>query len=768
MRENAETLLHLMQGWVDAGALRPLDLALSRFIYEQGPEPDTAVVLATALTSERNGHGHVCLDLKGALEQPSRLLTRLRDDVEIAANLRTELRERLAGLELTDWVSRLAASAAVRDRLGGADDDQVSPLVLEGTADRPLLYLRRYWRYEQRILSGIIKRLQRRLSIPEAPLKLQLTALFDADADAGPDAIDWQKIACALAARSAFAIITGGPGTGKTTTVVRLLALLQGLALDPDQGTSQGPDQATRQRSVQGLTQDRARHDHQRHNRLPLRIHLAAPTGKAAARLNESIAGRVASLRLDHLSHGEVVRAAIPTEVTTLHRLLGAVPDSRHFRHHAGNPLASDLVVVDEASMVDVEMMSHLLDALRPDARLILLGDKDQLASVEAGAVLGDLCQYAARPRYSQATQDWIGRVTGATLSDAGFGSEGALLDQAIAMLRKSYRFDTQGGIGALAALVNADGDATLSDRAQSGGRLEQVQRLFEQQRQVAQRSPRSAKRLANGSAKEPAKQSTKGRIEAIQLRDADDVALASLVRDGYRCYLAAMQTGRPEDDADQPAVDAWAKTIIHKQGGFQLLTALRRGPWGVDGLNQRVIEILLAAGLLPELAQKPLGSGMMYRQWFAGRPVLVTSNDYSLRLMNGDIGITLSVPAETTDGQRRRVLRVAFPAGDGTDGIRWVLPSRLQSVETVFAMTVHKSQGSEFDHAALVLPDRSNPVLTRELIYTGITRAKEGFTLLYSQAEVLGHALHQRVQRVSGIRLSAALQVREDAWPLF
>jgi exodeoxyribonuclease V alpha subunit len=154
----------------------------------------------------------------------------------------------------------------------------------------------------------------------------------------------------------------------------------------------------------------------------------------------------------------------------------------------------------------------------------------------------------------------------------------------------------------------------------------------------------------------------------------------------------------------------------------------------------------------------------MAYRQWFAGRPVLVTSNDYSLRLMNGDIGITLSVPAGMANGQRRQVLRVAFPAGDGTDGIRWVLPSRLQSVATVFAMTVHKSQGSEFDHAALVLPDRSNPVLTRELVYTGITRAKDRFTLLYSKADVLGHALQQQVQRVSGIRLSAALQARENA----
>ena len=715
MHRDPDQLLDHMQRWVDAGALRPLDLALTRFLHQQAPESDAAVLLAAALTSERNGHGHVCLDLKGTLERPEGLLSRLRDDVEIAAEVRAELSDCLAGLTLAHWVERLAASATVCDRLSGADDDRASPLVLHGSAERPLLYLRRYWAYEQRILTGITERLGLTLSIPEDRLRAQLQALFrdsaaHAGSDAGSDDGDWQQIACALAARSAFAIITGGPGTGKTTTVVRLLALLQGLALDQDQPA--------------------------------LRIHLAAPTGKAAARLNESIAGRVASLRLDHLPNGEAVRAAIPTEVTTLHRLLGARPDSRHFRHGPGNPLPADLVVIDEASMVDVEMMAYLLAALRPDARLILLGDKDQLASVEAGAVLGELCQRAARSFYTQATRDWIHRVTGQILAQAAPDDEGTPLDQAIAMLRKSYRFRAEGGIGALAALVNADpvdadsADADLARQQPRSGRLAAVLELFDRHRSVGDQPM--------------------GRIQAIRVQDADDPALAELVREGYRAYLSRIQTQHPDDEADQEALDAWGREIVEAHGRFQLLTPLRQGPWGVDGLNRRIIDILAAAALLPAIGE--YGQTNSGRQWFAGRPVLVTRNDYQLNLMNGDIGITLAVPVRQHDGHLRRVLRVAFPAGDGSDRIRWILPSRLQAVETVFAMTVHKSQGSEFTHTALILPDRPNPVLTRELLYTGITRSKDAFTLVYSDQDVLGHALEQRVQRVSGIRVSGAL----------
>ncbi|AFL73984.1 exodeoxyribonuclease V subunit alpha [Thiocystis violascens] len=734
----AEDLLARLRAWADAGALRALDLALTRFIHRHGPETDTAVLLAVALTSERNGHGHVCLDLAGARERPDALLTRLRDDVDTAAEVRADLSALLRGLTLADWVGRLSRSPAVHNRLDrDATDDAASPLVLEGTPARPLLYLRRYWRYESRILDGIRARLDQRLELPETDLRALLDALFVVDQDAASDPCDWQKIACALAARSAFAIVTGGPGTGKTTTVVRLLALLQGLAIGRGQP--------------------------------PLRIRLAAPTGKAAARLNESIAARVADLPLDAVPNGEQVRREIPTEVTTLHRLLGSIPDSRHFRHHAGHPLPADLVVVDEASMVDVEMMARLLEALRPDARLILLGDKDQLASVEAGAVLGDLCQRARAAHYLPVTRDWLRRVTGATIPDTYLDDAGEPLDQAIVMLRKSYRFKPEGGIGALAALVNDDRrhDDT-PERQPPTARLSAVLSLFERQRSVS-----------DGKL---------GRIDAIQLRDTGSPEFAALVRDGYRAYLTRMRDEDPGDDATRDALDRWARAVLKAQEGFQLLTALRQGPWGVEGLNRRIVEVLKDAGLLS--GGDALGTAGADRHWFAGRPVLVTRNDYGLHLMNGDIGITLALPLAPRGvegpalsgvagpvlsgvagpvlsgvegaelggqeiGARRRVLRVAFPAGDGSGGIRWILPSRLQAVETVFAMTVHKSQGSEFDHTVLILPDTSNPVLTRELVYTGITRSRHAFTLLYREPSVLGDALERRVRRVSGIGLS-------------
>ncbi|NBC47132.1 MAG: exodeoxyribonuclease V subunit alpha, partial [Gammaproteobacteria bacterium] len=504
---------------------------------------------------------------------------------------------------------------------------------------------------------------------------------------------DWQRIACGLAACHAFFIITGGPGTGKTTTVVRLLAVLQGLAAHA--GTN-----------------------------VP-RIELAAPTGKAAARLTESIRSEAQKLPdADRTSGG------IPTQVKTLHRLLGSVPDSRHFRHHSANPLPADVVVVDEASMVDVELMAQLMDALRSDARLVLIGDKDQLSSVEAGAVLGDLCQRAERAHYRPETAEWVHKVTGHPIPPALIDGNGGRLDQAIAMLRKSFRFSEAGGIGALAKAVNT----ATEPEPEPAQRLHTVLRLFD-----AKQDPEL------------------GVILRTPLADTNDPAFDELIRAAYeseRSYLRTIRDQAPGHDADQRAIDYWAEAVLAAQKRFQLLTPLRQGPWGVEGLNQLVIELLRAHALLPDSggAQATAGTpmGASPRQWFAGRPVLITQNDYGLNLMNGDIGVTLSVPDGPSTASGRR-LRVAFPSPDG--GVRWVLPSRLQQVETVFAMTVHKSQGSEFTHTALVLPDTSNPVLTRELVYTAITRARERFTLLDSNEAVLGDALMQQVHRVSGLR---------------
>ncbi|WP_310630755.1 AAA family ATPase, partial [Paraburkholderia sp.] len=377
--ESAAQMLATLDRWVERGWLRTLDGAFARFLLDETPDAPPLLLLAAALASHQLGRGHVCLDLQATLDDPAFALSLPPDGPQTpTAEPPQPPAEVLAGVTLERWRAALDAPELVGHWHDGTQDDTQSdtqndtqndmqnstPLVLAGNR----FYLRRYWQYEQDVRAGIEARLARgprlEAALPAAAARAALDALF-VSRPAQAKGADWQKLACALAARSAFSIITGGPGTGKTTTVVRLLALLQTLALDRE-GTGGRP----------------------------LRIRLAAPTGKAAARLNESIAGAVERLPFDALAQrvdAVALRSAIPTVVTTLHRVLGTRPGSRRFRHDAGNPLPVDVLVIDEASMVDLEMMAAVLDALPSNARLILLGDKDQLASVEAGAVLGEL-----------------------------------------------------------------------------------------------------------------------------------------------------------------------------------------------------------------------------------------------------------------------------------------------------------------------------------------------------------------------------------------
>jgi exodeoxyribonuclease V alpha subunit len=547
--------------------------------------------------------------------------------------------------------------------------------------------------------------------------------------------LDWQKTACALAARSRFGIITGGPGTGKTTTVVRLLALLQTLQL------AQHPSQ-------------------------PLRIRLAAPTGKAAARLNESIAGQVAKLPFndlttllkeekqegilwegasarddsatEQLSSTKQLQATIPTEVTTLHRLLGARPDTRHFRHSAANPLALDVLVIDEASMVDIEMMAATLSALPAHAQCILLGDKDQLASVEAGSVLGDLCRRADAAHYTPATAEWLAQATGQPLPDEFIDPAGQPLDQAITMLRVSHRFNEYSGIGQLAKAINQPGHAQ-SEREKQQAVSAVLRHSYPDIHHLVMSDDAALDKLViHGSPSGFA-----GNGEGRSDREGQPIAPPT----GYRHYLNVLHAQRPRGESfekNQTAFDAWASEVLSAYSHFQLLCALRKGPWGVEGLNQRIASTLRREKLL-------FGSDYtLEKGWYEGRPVLVTQNDYGLKLMNGDIGITLAVPDPRNPQQK--LLRVAFPSSDTEKPIRWVLPSRLHAVETVFAMTVHKSQGSEFLHTALLLPPTLNPILTRELVYTGITRAREWLTVVEAKRGVLNEAVVREVVRVSGV----------------
>jgi exodeoxyribonuclease V alpha subunit len=666
----AADLLLLLDRWVERGWLRALDKAFVAFLHELEPQGDPLVLMAAALTSHQLGHGHVCLDLFETLKEPDFALS-LPPEGDLQSTAAVLPSQVLATLDGAHWCKALAASRLVALAADQSEPARQRPLVLSGKR----LYLRRYWAYERRIDNALRQRLAVQEETP-ADLAERLGGLFGAAKAAGP--VDWQKLACALATRGAFSIITGGPGTGKTTTVVRLLALLQAPAVEAGK---------------------------------PLRIRLAAPTGKAAARLTESISLQVRSLSVD-----DSVREKIPSDVTTVHRLLGNRPGTRHFRHHAGNRLPLDVLVVDEASMIDLEMMANLLDALPVHARLVLLGDKDQLASVEAGAVLGDLCRDAEAGWYSPQTRSWLEAVSGERLADSGLqeGSAGTHpLAQQVVMLRHSRRFGEGSGIGQLARWVNQQ-------------QAEEARRLL---------AARSHADLYN-----------------LSLKGEQDRALERLLLEGhgdgpqgYRHYLSLLRGQRPPADTalEDPRWTAWARDVLQAFDQFQLLCAVRKGPWGVEGLNQRITAALFKARLIES-----------DQQWYEGRPVLMTRNDYGLGLMNGDIGIALKLPEHEGAQDGRLVLRVAFPRNDGQGGVRFVLPSRLNDVETVYAMTVHKSQGSEFAHTALILPEALNPVLTKELIYTGITRAKDWFSLIEPRAGVFEEAVRRKVKRLSGLML--------------
>jgi exodeoxyribonuclease V alpha subunit len=661
-------LHRLLDEAVKEDTLRSLDRAFVHFLESLDPTADVLVLLLAAMVSRQLGSGHICVDLVD--------LPLLFEDTRGVENRFVALTRPSLG----QWQSLLAASPLVASA-AEAEVKAHTPLVLDGGR----IYLRRYWAYERHVAQAIDLRLNRTLPTPDG-LADELRRLFPDPAAQGD--VDWQKIACAIAARSAFAVITGGPGTGKTTTVVRLLGLLQTLTLR------------------QGLPR--------------LRIRLAAPTGKAAARLNESIAAQIERLDVD-----DEVKRAIPAEVTTLHRLLGSRADTRHFRHGRGNPLHVDVLVIDEASMVDLEMMAAVLDALPDEARLILIGDKDQLSSVEAGAVLGDLCQRADEGHYSATTAAWLGDADAGDIDAWVDGTDARALDQHIVMLRRSHRFTADSGIGALAQAVNA-------------GAVPAVRRVLDRAggyADLAFVAQRRADTLASVA--------IEGGVNLFPGHRAGAVPV------GYRYYLEQLRERRPAVDASPEAVDAWARVVLDAFARFQLLCAVRKGEAGVEEINERLAENLRDAGLVAAA-----------HGWYEGRPVLVTRNDYSLGLMNGDIGIALEVP----DGQGGSNLRVAFlvaaddrraagstPAADGTR-IRYVTPSRLSSVETVYAMTVHKSQGSEFTHTALLLPEDMSPVLTRELLYTGITRARQWFTLL-ATPDVLDAAVQRRTRRASGLR---------------
>ncbi len=614
----------------DLGVLHAADVHVAEALARHGTgtsDPDVLgddpVVLAAALAVRAVRHASVLVDLAtlGETVAPD-------EDTGLGP-------EDLEWPDLDGWLVALRASPLVAV---GDDDPVRAPLRLLGTR----VTLDRYWQQERAVAGWIRTRSTGPApEVDEAALVAGLDRLFPDGDDP-----DMQRLAAATAVRRPVSVLAGGPGTGKTRTVARILALLH------EQPTSDGR---------------------------PLRVALAAPSGKAAARLTEALHDQ-----LDDLGVGPDVRAELEaTGAATLHRLLGYRGSSTRFRHDAGDPLPHHVVVVDETSMVSLTMMARLLDAVPPGARLLLVGDPRQLASVEAGAVLGDLVGPGADgPTTTPAGREALHRLTGhAVPSRADGPAPAGPLADGVVVLSRVHRFAD--GIARLAgALERADADAVVS-------------------------------LLDDDAAPDVSWVRTEAADVGAEAAEADllDVAVAPAV--------ALVEAGRGGDVA----------AALAAMGRVQVLCVHRRGPAGVQRWS-RVVERALR-----DAVPGPLPWG-----WYPGRPVLVTANDAAIGLFNGDTGVVV----DTDDG-----LRCAFPDPAGP---RLLGPARLRHVESHHAMTVHKAQGSQFGHVVVVLPRPTSPLLTRELLYTAVTRASSQVTVVGSE-EALRVAATTPIRRATGLR---------------
>jgi exodeoxyribonuclease V alpha subunit len=582
----------LLRAFNDAGVLSAADVHVALRLARLARERDEEVALAAALAVRGPRMGHVHVDLATAQATAA-----VDDDEDVD----------IAGLpwpEPAAWVARVGGSALVAV---GEDAGEHRPLRLVGTA----LYLDRYWR-EERDVAADLRRLAGAsvVAVDEGRVDDGIARLFAGARD------DGQERACRSAVRRRLTVVAGGPGTGKTTTVARIVALLCDLA------------------SAAGAP-------------APL-VALAAPTGKAAARLEEAVHDEAARLDVED----DVREALLGLRASTLHRLLGWRPDSQsRFRHDRRNRLPHDVVIVDETSMVSLTLMSRLVEAVRPDARLVLVGDPGQLTSIEAGAVLGD--------------------IVGPGEGDARGG---------IVVLDRVHRYGR--GIATVAeAIRRGDGDAAVAALAAGAEEVTWI---------------------------------------AVDAADGDAEELAPLRDEAVGAARAVIEAARAGD----------AREAIARLVAFRVLCAHRQGAHGVETWMER-IERWLAA----EVSGFGVEGG-----WYAGRPLLVTDNDYGLRLFNGDTGVVVA-------GDAGRVTAAFERRGE----IVGYSPARLGVVETVYAMTVHKSQGSQFGTAAVVLPDPGSQILTRELLYTAVTRASTRLIVAGTE-EAIRTAVARPVARASGL----------------
>lgn len=607
---------------IEARLLARVDGHVADTVCRLTGDGDADVRLAVALAVQAVRNSHVCLDLER---------TTTHGVVASDAPGANVIDVALPSLE--SWRSRLVASPAVRVPAaaeaapvptGTLDDSPATPLVLDGNR----LYLDRYWRYEQRVADRL-RQLASEVSNPPRGVEELLAVLFgDGVSTSG------QQAACRAGASHRLTVLTGGPGTGKTTTILRLMAVLASVADDA------------------------------------ARMVLTAPTGKAAARLAETVRADVDQLPLADT----IVEQLRATPATTLHRLLGWQPQSpSRFRHDRSRPLAHDVVIVDEASMVSLPLMAKLLDALGDDTRLVLVGDREQLASIDAGAVFADVCG----PRSTSVS----GERSRTPASAAGQTTDRR---PQVVELTHNFRFDANSGLVDVAAAVR-DGD------------IERV---------VALAAPHAPPDRGHPLP------------EPVWAR----------VTERYAHAVRLARQGAPPTE------------VLKTFERVRVLAALRRGPHGVEAINQAIAEWLAS-----DLGDDTIDTSRVPGRFAGvGTPLLVTRNDHRLELYNGDVGVVVPDPSGTAQPV------VAFAAAGGQ--VRLIPPARLPASEPVYALSVHKSQGSQYDEVVLVLPPTDTALLTRELVYTGVTRARSRLTLV-ADTQVLAAALGRRVQRASGLR---------------
>ncbi len=578
------------------GDIRQLDLEIGLFLERQNKDRSPELLLAASLASAAVDRGHICLPLDQAHGLLSQKNPEILPDPE-------------------DWRDRLLASRVV------GREETTAPLILDS---KNRLYLYRFYHCEKRVADSLKKRATAVSEVDTEAAAQLLDHLFPERQE-----VDDQRTAAALALLKPLLIIAGGPGTGKTWTVARILTLVQTLS------------------------------------KKTLRIGLAAPTGKAAARLQQSI--RQAG---DSMGSDGIPLSTLTT--STLHRLLGFRPDTDEFHCNEATPLDLDLLVIDEASMIDLALMDALLKALPPACRLILLGDRYQLASVEAGSLFADLCADSEN-RWPAPISDQLTRLT--SQKTPSCASTGPAITEAVVTLRTGFRFHEKSGIGMLATAVNS-GETAKVDKC--------LQMNFPD--------------LETGFP-DPG-----NREQWLRQR----------ILDGYRAMLHAHTV--------EEAFAAMEK--------FRVLCAVRRGPAGVEGINLLAERTLRDAGLIAgETDQYP------------GKPIIIRRNHYQMQLYNGDTGILRH------DDKGR--LKAWFMRSDNT--LHGVTPARLPEHEAAWAITIHKAQGSEFDQALLVLPEEDSRVLSRELLYTGITRARKHLVLC-ADPEILATAVRRKTQRFSGL----------------